>query len=62
LVGACLVIEVFIRCHCPGGAVCEQAESAKHFVRNKAGGDFDGWCWPGSSSYLDVTSPAVREW
>lgn len=20
------------------------------------------WCWPGSSSYLDVTSPAVREW
>lgn len=20
------------------------------------------WCWPGSSSYLDVTSPVVREW
>ena len=20
------------------------------------------WCWPGSSSYLDMTSPAVRNW
>jgi alpha-glucosidase (family GH31 glycosyl hydrolase) len=20
------------------------------------------WCWPGSSSYLDMTSPAVRDW
>lgn len=20
------------------------------------------WCWPGSSSYLDVLSPEVREW
>ena len=20
------------------------------------------WCWPGSSSYLDVTNPEVRDW
>lgn len=20
------------------------------------------WCWPGSSSYLDVTNPEVRSW
>ena len=20
------------------------------------------WCWPGSSSYLDMFDPAVREW
>jgi alpha-glucosidase (family GH31 glycosyl hydrolase) len=26
------------------------------------GGDFDGWCWPGSSSYLDFTSPTVRDY
>mmetsp|Transcript_27755 Transcript_27755/g.70759 ORF Transcript_27755/g.70759 Transcript_27755/m.70759 type:complete len:905 (-) Transcript_27755:229-2943(-) len=45
-----------------GYYVFSQAEQAKHFVRNKNGGDFDGWCWPGSSSYLDVTSPVVREW
>jgi len=24
--------------------------------------DLDGWCWPGSSSYPDFTSPKVREW
>ena len=32
------------------------------FVKNKDGNDFDGWCWPGSSSYLDQTSPNVRSW
>ena len=24
--------------------------------------DFDGWCWPGQSSYLDFTDESVREW
>ena len=24
--------------------------------------DFDGWCWPGSSSYLDFTCDQVRSW
>lgn len=24
--------------------------------------DFDGWCWPGQSSYLDFTDAGVREW
>lgn len=24
--------------------------------------DFDGWCWPGSSSYVDFTSPRARKW
>jgi len=24
--------------------------------------DFDGWCWPGSSSYLDFTNEDVRGW
>ena len=33
------------------------------YVRTAAGdADFDGWCWPGSSSYLDVSSPAIRDW
>ena len=31
-------------------------------MKNKDGNDFEGWCWPGSSSYLDVTSPVVRSW
>ena len=24
--------------------------------------DFDGWCWPGQSSYLDFTDSGVRDW
>ena len=31
-------------------------------IQNKDGGDFDGWCWPGSSSYLDYTTEKVRDW
>lgn len=40
----------------------QEAERLGHYVKNKDGQDFDGWCWPGSSSYLDVTSPVVRDW
>lgn len=32
------------------------------YVKTKDGADFDGWCWPGSSSYLDFTAPHVRQW
>ena len=31
------------------------------FIRNKDGAEFDGWCWPGSSSWIDYTSPKARE-
>lgn len=33
-----------------------------YYIKNKDGKDFDGWCWPGSSSYLDFTSAEVRDW
>lgn len=32
------------------------------YIKDKTGKDFDGWCWPGSSSYLDFTNPRVRQW
>jgi alpha 1,3-glucosidase len=32
------------------------------YIKTKDGSTFDGWCWPGSSSYLDFTSPSVRDW
>jgi mannosyl-oligosaccharide alpha-1,3-glucosidase len=32
------------------------------YIKNKDGKDFDGWCWPGQSSYLDFTDPRVRAW
>lgn len=42
--------------------VYKEASEKKYFVRTKDGTEFDGWCWPGSSSYLDVTNPEVRGW
>jgi len=33
------------------------------YIKDKDGSkDYDGWCWPGSSSYLDFTSERVRSW
>lgn len=42
--------------------VHRDAEANGLYIKNKDGGDFDGWCWPGQSSYLDFTSSRVREW
>ena len=42
--------------------IFEEATSKKFFVQDSKGADFDGWCWPGSSSYLDVMDARVREW
>ncbi|XP_024053221.1 neutral alpha-glucosidase C isoform X2 [Terrapene carolina triunguis] len=39
-----------------------QAKKKGYFVKNRTGQDFEGICWPGSSSYLDFTNPEVREW
>jgi hypothetical protein len=39
-----------------------QATQKRLYVRDKSGKDFEGWCWPGSSSYLDVTNPSIRSW
>jgi alpha 1,3-glucosidase len=46
----------------PGYSVHRDAEAGGLYIKNKDGGDFDGWCWPGQSSYLDFTSPRVRTW
>ena len=35
----------------------------KHlFIKTKDGADYDGWCWPGSSSWPDYVNPSVRDW
>jgi Glycosyl hydrolases family 31/Galactose mutarotase-like len=39
-----------------------EAVSKGLYIKNSKGEDYDGWCWPGSSGYLDFTSPKVREW
>lgn len=32
------------------------------YVKTRDGKDYEGWCWPGSSSYLDFYDPKVREY
>ena len=38
-----------------GYGVHSVATSKGYYIKNKSGADLDGWCWPGSSSYLDFT-------
>jgi alpha 1,3-glucosidase len=45
-----------------GYAVHEEAAAADIYVKNKDGTVYEGWCWPGSSSWLDYLDPAVRAW
>ncbi|KAL7580793.1 hypothetical protein ACA910_001071 [Epithemia clementina (nom. ined.)] len=46
-----------------GYYIHKEATSKGLYVKDKNGDkDFDGWCWPGSSSYLDFTQARVREW
>lgn len=40
----------------------KEASKKGYYVKDAAGNDFDGWCWPGSSSYLDMLSPEIRSW
>lgn len=42
--------------------VHKEASEKGYYVRDATGKDFDGWCWPGSSSYLDVVNPEIRNW
>lgn len=41
-------------------SVKAQASRESLFVRNKDGGEYDGWCWPGSSSWIDFLNPHAR--
>ncbi|CAK9156867.1 unnamed protein product, partial [Ilex paraguariensis] len=40
----------------------EEASEKGYYVRDATGKDYDGWCWPGSSSYLDMLNPEIRSW
>lgn len=37
------------------------ANENKYYVMKPDGKTFDGWCWPGSSSYMDFTAEKVRD-
>jgi len=44
-----------------GFSLHTDATAGGHYVKNADGGDFDGWCWAGASSYIDYLAPAARE-
>ncbi|XP_063295320.1 neutral alpha-glucosidase C [Pelobates fuscus] len=46
----------------PNYSLYAEAKEKGFFVKDRNGEDFVGTCWPGSSSYLDFTNPAVRDW
>ncbi|MQL90678.1 hypothetical protein Taro_023276 [Colocasia esculenta] len=40
----------------------KEATQKGYYVKDASARDFDGWCWPGSSSYPDTLNPEIREW
>ena len=41
----------------------QEATALGLYIKDRHGKkDYDGWCWPGSSSYLDFTDDRVRTW
>ncbi|XP_032679832.1 neutral alpha-glucosidase AB isoform X2 [Odontomachus brunneus] len=38
------------------------ATNLGYYIKNRDGKDYEGWCWPGSSSYLDFFDPKVFEY
>lgn len=40
----------------------KEASEKGYYVKDSSGNDFDGWCWPGSSSYPDTLNPEIRAW
>ncbi|KAI0002294.1 glycoside hydrolase family 31 protein [Xylariaceae sp. FL0662B] len=45
-----------------GYYVSEELTSQGLAVKNKDGNNFDGWCWPGSSHWVDTFNPAAIKW
>jgi alpha 1,3-glucosidase len=39
--------------------VHKEAQELGHYVRNKDGGEFDGWCWPGEGGDRGVWGVCV---
>ncbi|KAF3912800.1 Alpha-glucosidase [Arthrobotrys entomopaga] len=42
--------------------VVEELKSKDLAVKDKSGGIYEGWCWPGSSHWVDAFNPAAIEW
>ena len=45
-----------------GYRVVDELKSKSLAVKNKDGNIYDGWCWPGSSHWVDAFNPAAIKW
>jgi len=45
-----------------GYQIYAEAKSLGYFVKTKDGHDYEGWCWPGSSMWLDYFNPEIFQW
>ncbi|KAI1746079.1 glycoside hydrolase family 31 protein [Xylaria scruposa] len=43
-------------------SVVDELKSNGLAVKNKEGKDFEGWCWPGSSVWVDCFNPSAVKW
>jgi len=42
--------------------VYKEAQELDLFVKNKHGSEFEGWCWSGSSAWIDFFNPNSWDW
>ncbi|KAG9291649.1 hypothetical protein G9A89_022068 [Geosiphon pyriformis] len=42
--------------------IYKESKELNLLTKDVNGNDYEGWCWPGSSSWVDYTNPAAREW
>ena len=45
-----------------GYPVFKEAEKGGLIVKKSSGDDYEGWCWSGSSAWVDFFNPASTEW
>eukprot|EP00052_Salpingoeca_macrocollata_P012108 m.93763 g.93763 ORF g.93763 m.93763 type:complete len:899 (-) comp18337_c0_seq5:40-2736(-) len=45
-----------------GYTVHDEATRNGYYIKNKDNNEYEGWCWPGSSSWLDFLNPVIRQW
>ena len=45
-----------------GYPIVDELKSKDLAVHNKDNNIYDGWCWPGSSHWIDCFNPAARSW
>ena len=45
-----------------GYHIVDELKSKDLAIKNKDGNIYEGWCWPGSSHWIDCFNPKGREW